>query len=294
MSQVIVELGDGIQLQKAEINTLLEQDVNAQAMPKPMFDRLAATIERDQRLEQLPFCALTEKGIEIVSGHHRVRAARVAGMTEVYVLVDTTGLTRDQIAAKQLAHNSIHGESNADLVAKIFKSIGDVNARLESFIDPAKLGMKVEPISIPNIDLGLKYRAAMIMFLPYEAETFSKAVELATKMLTPDIQDVYMSELKLLEQFKAIMDRTSKAYGVRALGTILARMMEIVLAHLGEPPPPTGDWVPIVDVFKATHLPPETANTIGQALNLMATQKVIGEKDRWRAVELWAINELAK
>jgi hypothetical protein len=102
--QRILELGNGLKLWKVPPSALREQDVNARSMPKAMFERLAQTIARDKRLESLPLCAKTERGLEIISGHHRVRAATAVGISEMFVLVDVTGLTRNQIAGKQLAH----------------------------------------------------------------------------------------------------------------------------------------------------------------------------------------------
>src|SRR5881398_1819917 len=63
----ILELGNGLELWKVHPSTLREQDVNARAMPKAMFERLSQTIARDKRLESLPLCAKTERGLEIIS-----------------------------------------------------------------------------------------------------------------------------------------------------------------------------------------------------------------------------------
>ena len=58
-------------------------------MDTQTFNRLAANIEKDRRLESLPFCAASTKGdktvLEIVSGHHRIRAARKAELQKVYI-----------------------------------------------------------------------------------------------------------------------------------------------------------------------------------------------------------------
>src|SRR5437762_1667585 len=106
----VLDLGNGLELWKVPPSALREQDVNARSMPKAMFERLSQTIGRDKRLESLPLCAKTERGLELISGHHRTRAATAAGLTEMFTLVDVTGLTRSQIAAKQLAHNAIEGQ----------------------------------------------------------------------------------------------------------------------------------------------------------------------------------------
>lgn len=71
-----LELGNGLEIWKVNIEDLKEQDVNARYMKAEMFERLTENIKGDGRLESLPFCALTDKGIEIVSGHHRIRAVR--------------------------------------------------------------------------------------------------------------------------------------------------------------------------------------------------------------------------
>jgi hypothetical protein len=84
--QRILELGSGLELWKVHSSSLREQDVNARSMPKAMFERLSQTIAHDKRLESLALCAKTEKGLEIISGHHRTRAATapLAGFDRMY------------------------------------------------------------------------------------------------------------------------------------------------------------------------------------------------------------------
>src|SRR5690348_6201715 len=97
-AEKLIELGNGLELWKTNPSEIREQDVNARSMTPKMFERLQKTIERDGRLESLPFCATTDKGLEVVSGHHRVRAATAAQVPLIYVVVDISGLTRSQIA----------------------------------------------------------------------------------------------------------------------------------------------------------------------------------------------------
>lgn len=111
--EVVLELGQGLEIWKIHVDRLREQDVNARAMTRPMFDRLTQTIGRDQRLESLPLCAVVDDHVEIVSGHHRVRGARAADVQVIHAIVDVSGLTPDQVKAKQLAHNAIAGEDVA-------------------------------------------------------------------------------------------------------------------------------------------------------------------------------------
>src|ERR1019366_8892759 len=174
--QRILELGNGLELWKVHPSALREQDMNARAMPKAMFERLAQTIARDKRLESLPLCAKTERGLEIIAGHHRVRAATAAGISEMFVLVDVTGLARSQIAAKQLAHNAIEGQDNDQLLAEIYRQIEDAESKLEAFIDE-KLDIEIPKVKIEGLDVEIDFRMVLLVFLPRVKDRLDRALE---------------------------------------------------------------------------------------------------------------------
>ena len=80
-SQELV-IGDDLVIRIVKISELREQDVNAQQMSSRDFDRLTENIRIRGQVESLPYCHQPngEGTIEIISGHHRVRAARKAGV----------------------------------------------------------------------------------------------------------------------------------------------------------------------------------------------------------------------
>ena len=75
---IVAEPEDGIRLARCDLDALREQDINARVMDDAKFNQPAANIEKRGTLEQLPCCVLTDRGVEIVSGRHRARAARAA------------------------------------------------------------------------------------------------------------------------------------------------------------------------------------------------------------------------
>ena len=106
----IADMGSGLLIAKVSLADFKEQDINARIMKSDMQKQLTDNIKKRGQLESLPFCALIDGKIEIVSGHHRIRSAKDSGiMSEIFVILDTTGLRRSQVAAKQLAHNAISG-----------------------------------------------------------------------------------------------------------------------------------------------------------------------------------------
>jgi hypothetical protein len=281
MAEKRLDLGNGLEVWEVESSEVREQDTNARSMDTKMFDRLSTTIKRDKRLESLPLMAVTDAGVEIVSGHHRVRAAVAAGMTKFFALVDTTGLSSSQIKAKQLAHNSIQGKDDAQIVATIYQDIQDAEARLEAFID-RKVEIDVPKVKIGDVDLNLDYRQVMIIFLPHEKEKFER---IAKKL--GDVVTIYASEVERFEQFRLIATRLSKEYEIISMGTILSKMADIVAISLGEE---MGDdeRVSMRDLFKAAYIPKEAAEVIRGALEKMKKAGDIGDKNLWQALELWA------
>lgn len=134
--EILNDLGNGLKIAKVDINKeLREQDLNARIMGKQAFSQLVKNIKRRGGLESLPYCALKDGSVEIVSGHHRVRACREAGITEIPILLDTNEMTRSQIVAKQLAHNSLVGTDDKDILRQLYNEMDSIDDKLEAFID---------------------------------------------------------------------------------------------------------------------------------------------------------------
>lgn len=290
-AEKVYDLGKGLALYKAELKDLREQDKNARYMSNEMFDRLSSTIKRDERLEQLPFCKVGKRKLEIISGHHRVRAARQAGVHEIFVLADETDLTPSQVIAKQLAHNSIQGTDDEQILRQLWESIEDVDARLEAFIDPADLEIDVQPTPLGDVRLDFDYSTVLINFLPYEKELFHRALEQIGENLDKNADGMYMAELKLLEEFKEAVNRIQNEYEVRAVGTILSTMSEIVLRHLGEELPEE-ERVHLRDVLGQTYIPTEVAEVLQRAIAKADREGIVSRENRWQLLEYMAADFL--
>jgi ParB-like chromosome segregation protein Spo0J len=99
-----LEVGPDLFVARVSIDDLREQDVNAHYMSPKTFDRLVENIKLRGALESMPYCAQPggEGLIEIVSGHHRVRAAKVAGLTWVAILLDVSKMTRSTMLSSSI------------------------------------------------------------------------------------------------------------------------------------------------------------------------------------------------
>jgi len=232
---VSYSLGEGLEVWQVPTAMPKEQSVNARAMNPEMFLQLANNIKNRGQLESLPFCAVTDDGLELVSGHHRVRAARKAELNEIWVMVDTSGLSKDHIRSKQLAHNSLQGQDNQDLLRQIYLSIEDAEAKMEAYINLDELKETDFNVKLTTSDfeLELETKTISLLFLPLQAKLLVNAVQRLKDMET---DNVILAQIGEYDKVIKTMDVVSQKMKIQSAPTILAKMSEIVLEYIANMP----------------------------------------------------------
>jgi hypothetical protein len=233
LNPVLFGKGSRLSLAYVNYNDLREQDLNANSMTGDMFNQLVQNIKNNKNLESLPLCA-TRPGsdqLEIVSGHHRIKAARSAGIEYGLVLL-YKDLTNDEIRAKQLSHNSIAGSSDPQIIAQIFAEITDMANKLEAYIDPAIVGDIPDPVSVSAIDIDPMdgSKVATFVFLSTQADIFEKLA----KKIPANSDMIYLGHKDAFEKFRTAVSRVRGELGVKAMPTAIAHMGEITLAYIEE------------------------------------------------------------
>lgn len=176
-----IEVGPDLWTVKVRWTDLKEQDVNAQVMPPREFERLTENVRRRGALEGMVYCAQPngEGPIEIVSGHHRVRAAVAAGLDSGWVLVDRRPMTRSEIVSKQLAHNALVGDSDPDVRQSLIGMIDNPDDLLATGLPDDVLGGGDERDAVdlfaPRVDFD--YRTVSFAFLDHEKREFDDLLE---------------------------------------------------------------------------------------------------------------------
>lgn len=231
-SEKLIDLYDGISVYKVHADLLREQDKNARIMTPVKFDRLTANINNDKRLESLPLCVkkVNQSGNEefhIISGHHRVRAGRAAGIKDFYILNIEEDLTDSQIKSKQLSHNALNGFDDEQVLKEIYLEIDDMEERIKT-----GLGNNYEPdldlktINIDEVTLDIDFEVIDIVFIPEKKTKFDDAIRLIEKDST-----VLVEKIENFEAFKQAILKVAHNDDVRNTASILSKMSEIVFEH---------------------------------------------------------------
>ncbi len=286
--ELVADMGNGLIIAKVKISDLREQDINARIMKTEMQKQLTDNIKKRGQLESLPFCALIEGKIEIISGHHRIRSAKDSGiLTEIYVILDISGLRRSQVAAKQLAHNAIAGFDDQSTLRELVKIISDVDDMLESFIGKEILEepmAELEKLLSPKVDFD--WRNLTFTFLPHQIKDFEKLLAVL-QSINPDILGI--APIEAHKQFMEAITKYQQFANVKNTGAAIYAMIratEKVLGDVGFDG--STEWVQLTTIFGSPAIPKEAAEVIEGALKKMIEQGAVGAKNKWQAIEYWA------
>ncbi len=222
---LIADLGDGMKLYMALLDKLREQDVNARILPTSEHNTLVNNIRNRGRLESVPYCVLNNGQAEIVSGHHRVRAAREAGVTEAPVLVDESGLSRSEIVAKQLAHNRIQGFDDPETLRRLFSILDTPDLILASGLADDLLELPLVDLEsgiTPYMDMG--WKTVTLTFLPHQLKNFTDLID-----AIPPSDLVGVAGVEQYERFMEAALKYARLRDIRNIGTALALLSEVAL-----------------------------------------------------------------
>lgn len=282
--EVIYDMGSGLVIAKVQIDRVKEQDINARIMKNEMQDQLTANIKKRGQLESLPFLVLVDGKLEIVSGHHRIKSARAAGLKELIVILDVSGLTRSQIAAKQLAHNAISGFDDDSTLREIVKMITDVDDMLESFIGKDIMEEPLEQYDkLASPAVHFDFKNITFAFLPYQIND----MDILLKNLEHSGADIIgVAAYEQCERFVETLDKYQKFSDIRNVGAAIHSMIESVNEKMDA----VGfneeeEWTYLTKLFGSSAVPAESAEVIKQAIKKAEKGGTVTSKNRWQLIE---------
>ena len=277
--EVVAEMGSGLVIAKVPSEKIREQDLNARIMKTEMQKQLTDNIRKRGQLESMPFCALTQDGtrVEIISGHHRIRSGKEAGLKEFFVILGTSGLSRSKITAKQIAHNAISGFDDKETLKELAKMLDDVDDMIESYAGKEILGEPegdLENYLSPNIQFD--WKNIVFLFLPHQVKDLERLAE-ETKKFSPDYVGVvnredYEPVIKTLAKYQQFAE-------VKNVGAAIHAMIKITNQVL------TGyergsSWVQLTSLFGGSAITQENAELVKQAVGKMIESGLIDEKHK--------------
>lgn len=206
---------------------LLEK--NARFMRAEQYQRLVSNVKRDGCLTSVPFAVKNGERFLILSGNHRVQAAKDAKLSEILVLYSARELSPAQQRAIQLSHNAIAGQDDLAILRELYDEINDVALKEYSGLDDVVLGRMEPPNLDPLSEKGLEYRIVSIAFLPDEVERAEKVFAKVLEQCTGD--RTWLNRFADYDRFLDVLTATKSAAGVKNTATAFGLMLDAAENH---------------------------------------------------------------
>jgi hypothetical protein len=227
--ELLYDLGNGLSLYMAKLDRLREQDINARIMPPKEYAQLVNNIRSRGGLESVPYCVRMNGRVEVVSGHHRIRAAKEAGVDEAPVLIDESGMNRSQVIAKQLAHNRLAGMDDTATLRQLFQMLNSPSDILASGLADDLLELpevELEPVLAPHMDMD--WRTVSFAFLPHQVEKMKALIEQlpASDMVWVGLNEQFESFMKAVVGYARLKRILSAGIAIAVLTDIALKQLE--------------------------------------------------------------------
>lgn len=211
---------------------ILKSGRNARFMRNDTFAQLVANVKRDGGLSSVPL-VYAGSGVEkprVLSGNHRVMAAKEAGLESVLCLVIDDAKTMQEQVAIQLSHNAIAGQDDLPTLKQLYDEIEDLALKAYSGIDE-QLRKQLDSIKFSAIsEPRLQFRQVTFLFLPREAEEIQRLAGQVEKILEDD--ESFLFQMRDYEEFFNAVAAVKQKLRIHNSATALMELLRRGMATL--------------------------------------------------------------
>ena len=219
--------------EKVDINLIDEADMNANEMTGEDFAQLCDNIGKSG-LSSVPSCYKKENGrFVMISGHHRLRACKKLHYKTIGILYCLESeLSKDEIIAIQLSHNSLHGHDNTSILKKLFEQIQSVDFKQFAHVNIDEIA----PVDTDGISVfALKENFVFTVILyPDSFENLDELLgdirEQASKSDALILANEKENERLLLQ----LQTEIGKQYDIKSPSISFAKLLELASERLTE------------------------------------------------------------
>jgi len=217
------------QIKEVQLSSVKLIKKNARFMEQSMFNQLVANIRRDGQLSSVPFCVENNDGTyTVVSGNHRIQAAKMAGLTSCPILyINENDITNDEIRAIQLSANSISGQDDQEILKELLDEITDVALKEYAHISNEVLE-NVKDISYSVEMPSNEIIPVTFMFLSTQKLLFDKLMDVLANYTEREIEGMTLLDMETLKRLNEVSAKVSEKYKIKSQALSICKMLEIV------------------------------------------------------------------
>jgi hypothetical protein len=168
----------------------------------------------------------------VLSGNHRVMAAREAGLPQIVVLYLDKPLSKGVKIAKQISHNAIVGKDDPVILKDLWGELDDIALRMYAGLDSETL-KEIEKLEFTSIsESHMDFKAVTLAFLPEEAEALKEAVAYADMIFAGE--EAYLLSRKHFDLVFNMVADIKEKFNIVNNPTAIVKIMELARERLDE------------------------------------------------------------
>lgn len=211
----------------------IAQRVNARYFTVDKFKQMVANI-RKGGMESVPLLyqddELKAEGnkFEIISGHHRIDAAKEAGITLILAMV-SRNITRQELVSKQLAHNALVGVDDKAILKELFDSLEEIDLRMASGLSDEIAKVSYESL---NFKVGT-FKSLLMLFVSPDLEDFNNiATEITENSQIAQSDEVMVGTLPSYDLLIEAIQKIKKVENIKNNAVALHRIARIAIEQV--------------------------------------------------------------
>lgn len=302
--QIFEELNGRLKGQPYKLGILNMEDIeflekNARYMPNEMFKNLVENIRRDGGLTSVPLCYMLANGkYRVLSGNHRVKAAKEAGVENFVSMYIDHELSREEEVAIQLSHNAIEGRDDLQILRSLWQEIDDLSLKYYSGLDDKTL-QEMEAASLKALaEIDLSYKSLSFLFLSGELDEINAVFEKATGGISSDC--VRISRAAEFDRAIEAMAKAKAAYNVKSSAVALQLVLDVFERNMeclqegwvNQEDNQRRSWIPLASIFGTDCVPADVGKILVMTLDKMISRQEVDVKSKWKMLELLSADYL--
>jgi len=217
------------QIKEVELSLIDLVEKNARFMAQDTFRQLIANIKRDGQLTSVPFLVEHNTGrYTVISGNHRVQAAKMAGIIKAtFIVVHEDDITKDEILAIQLSHNSIVGQDDPEILKELLEEITDIAMKEYAHISNEILDAVKDVdyvIDMPNNEIV----PVTLMFVDTNKLKFDELMETLDTLTPRELENTTLVNIETLKKLNDITAKVGQKYKIKSQALAICKMVELI------------------------------------------------------------------
>lgn len=199
---------------------------NAHYMEQGMFNRLVDNIKKDGALSSVPFCVPKDDGrYEVVSGNHRVKAAKVAGIPIITIMY-ADDLTKDQKLAIQLSHNSINGKDDLTILRELLEEISTGEYKDYAHISEDAF-LELEKMDYEIVQPKHTVIPVTFFFYDYDNAKLEELIKLLEEKRPEEVENSVVLPMAEFDRIKEVVAEVQKKFKIKSYGLSMSKIITI-------------------------------------------------------------------